>query len=68
MQQQVEERLEQTKGWKWEQVQSEPERDLRWRPGGEGRLYWRRRQSSRLPGTVWQVDSRWPRHLGRWMR
>merc|ERR1712130_77236 len=49
-------------------VQSEHKRDLCRRSGWKGRLYWRRRQSSRLPGTVWQVDSCWTRHLGRWMR
>merc|ERR1712020_172989 len=55
-------------GKQWQQVQLEPERDLCRRPGGEGRLYRRRRQSPRLPGTVWQVDCRWACHLGRWMR
>merc|ERR1712008_309914 len=54
--------------WKWQQVQSEPERDLCGRPGGEGCLYRRRRQSPCLPGTVWQMDCRWARHLGCWMR
>merc|ERR1712107_786586 len=64
LQQQVEERLEQTKGWKWEQVQPEPKRDLRWRPGGEGRLHGRRRKSPRLPGTFGKMDRCRPRHLG----
>merc|ERR1711993_79308 len=33
-----------------------------------GGLYRRRRQPPCLPGTVWQVDCRWTRHLGSWMR
>merc|ERR1712130_85205 len=59
LQQQAEERSERAACWKWQQVQSEHKRDLCRRSGWKGRLYWRRRQSSRLPGTVWQVDSCW---------
>merc|ERR1719511_458357 len=64
LQQQVEERLEPTACWKREQVQSEPERDLCGRPGGEGRLHGRRRKSPRLPGTFRKMDRCRPRHLG----
>merc|ERR1712013_543652 len=41
-----------------------PERDLRWRPGGEGRLHGRRRKSPRLPGTFRKMDCCRPCHLG----
>merc|ERR1712029_365286 len=54
-QQQVEECLEPTACWKWEQVQPEPERDLRWWPGGEGRLHGRRRKSPLCQG----LSGRW---------
>merc|ERR1712110_658464 len=67
LQQQAEERSERAACWKWQQVQPEPERDLCRRPGGEGRLYRRRRQPPCLPGTVWQVDCRWTCHLGSWI-
>merc|ERR1712211_197000 len=55
---------EPTACWKREQVQPEPERDLRWRPGGEGRLHGRRRKSSRLSGTFRKMDCCRPCHLG----
>merc|ERR1719411_2561938 len=33
----------------------------------EGCLHWRRRQPSRLPGSVREVDCCWACHLGCWM-
>ena len=46
------------------QVPAGPQRDLRRGRDRQGRLYWRWRVSSRLSGSVWQVDCGRSGHLG----
>merc|ERR1711953_1115133 len=46
---------ERQEAWSWRQVPAGLQRDLCWGRGGQGRLHWRWRVSSRLSGSVWQV-------------